>query len=262
MKRALIGALLALAVAVPTAVIAQTARWHIRDAHVDVGDTETIFVAEEVRSSNIGEIRWFTDDNETLVIWQSINGGGWGHQFTVNGEDIDCPGLRVEYVTDTGHEYNESRVTVPNGCIPAGEYTLSVAAGNIEGGDGSNTFGPISYTAPGGPPPAIEYTPADVTRLAGGSRYETAVEVSRFQFPNRASRVTLANASVQVDALPGSQLGGGPILYVPAEGLVPAVVLEEVARLNPTEIIVLGGQFAVSDEVVEQVVAQTSHRVN
>lgn len=254
-----------------TAVQSQSAEMCVTDPAGDggtVGDNEDrpVWDLTEVCVESVEGLVTFTfigEDRDgflthleadgTTTVQQGWNQNSWGEcdsfDERIGSEQVDG-GVRYAIVSS---------------CFPEGDHTLTFRTfwqddyGIRYEGDAVD---PVHFNVLHGEPPEGIYEPAPITRLAGGSRYETAVEVSRFQFPNGAGRVTLANANVQVDALPGSQLGGGPILYVPAEGEVPQVVLDEVARLNPREVIVLGGALAVTDDVAAQVQAQTSHRVN
>ena len=88
-------------------------------------------------------------------------------------------------------------------------------------------------------------------RLAGDSRVDTAVAISRRQFPDGASTAYLARADVVVDAVAGGVLTDGPILLVPACGALPDVVAEEIGRLDPEDVIALGGEAAICAEVLE-----------
>lgn len=265
---------LALAVIVPTAVLAQGG-----------GQSEVCVTDPAGDSGHVGDNTDRTIWDVTMLCVTSEEGlvtfdinhvarDGFLTHIEAHGDTTDVEGghntfrwgscfSHEDITTESGEGYISYQVLAS--CFPEGTHTLTFQTFweddyyiRYEG----DTIAPIDFTVTHGEAPEGTFEPATVTRLAGGSRYETAVEVSQFQFPNGASRVTLANANVQVDALPGSQLGGGPILYVPSEGTVPQVVLDEVARLNPREVIVLGGQLAVGDDVVQQVQAQTQHRVS
>ena len=87
-----------------------------------------------------------------------------------------------------------------------------------------------------------------------------AVAVTEDRFPNGNDRLLLVNANTQVDALPAATgFSGVPLLYVPSSGAIPTAVLDEIARLNPREIIALGGTAAVGDDVLAQAQAVTEH---
>ncbi len=100
---------------------------------------------------------------------------------------------------------------------------------------------------------ASETATVTASRLAGPDRFATAVAISRARFPGGAVEVSLATASAFPDALAGGSARLGPILLVPACGAVPAIVLEEVARLDPSDVIALGGESAVPEGVLRQV---------
>lgn len=95
-----------------------------------------------------------------------------------------------------------------------------------------------------------------VHRLAGANRYTTAVEISKFGFPDpqTVDEVIVATGINFPDALGGGPVGvavGGPVLLVPTDSL-PGAVRDEIARLDPSRITVLGGSAAVSDAVLAQ----------
>jgi putative cell wall-binding protein len=91
-----------------------------------------------------------------------------------------------------------------------------------------------------------------VTRLAGGDRFETAVLISR-GFEAGVPVVYIANGYTLVDALTVSPVADGPILTVPGDGVLPAFVADELARLDPESVVVLGGLGSVSSSMEAQV---------
>jgi len=89
------------------------------------------------------------------------------------------------------------------------------------------------------------------TRLAGASRYETAVQVSRRYLPG-VPVVYVATGTHFPDALSAAAAAasaGGPLLLTRPTAL-PASVKAEIERLAPTRIFVIGGVGAVSPAVV------------
>ncbi len=99
-------------------------------------------------------------------------------------------------------------------------------------------------------------------RRAGPTRYETAVEISRSHF-TAAEVVYLASGSAFPDALAAAPLAGketGPVLLTPRDSL-PGVVENELRRLKPTKIVVLGGEGAVGRTVFERLGQLTSARI-
>ncbi|WP_122263123.1 peroxidase family protein [Ornithinimicrobium cerasi] len=94
-------------------------------------------------------------------------------------------------------------------------------------------------------------TTGTVTRVSGVNRFETAVRVSQRAFEGGAATAYVASGLNFPDALSGgaaAAFNGSPLLLV-NQGL-PAVTAAELDRLNVTDIKVLGGPLAVSDDVV------------
>ena len=98
----------------------------------------------------------------------------------------------------------------------------------------------------------------DVQRLSGTDRYATAVAVSQSGHPEGAPVAVVTTGTGFADALAGGPAGsvlGGPVLLV-APTRIPAVVLEELRRLRPQRVLVLGGSSAVSPSVVDELGAE------
>lgn len=91
-------------------------------------------------------------------------------------------------------------------------------------------------------------------RFAGSGRLETAIEVSRGQFPDgRAQTVVLARADEYPDALAGAPVAvrrGGPLLITPTDELAPQVTAEITRVLPPGSTVhLLGGEAALGAAV-------------
>lgn len=82
-------------------------------------------------------------------------------------------------------------------------------------------------------------------RVAGTDRYSTSAAISRREFAQGASVVYIARGDEFADALAGGMLTDGPILLVPRCGNVPTAVSTEIARLDPNEVVALGGKNSV-----------------
>lgn len=99
-------------------------------------------------------------------------------------------------------------------------------------------------------------TGAPVVRRAGVDRYATAVSISQWAFPDGAEVVYLAIGRNYPDAL-----AGGPAATVPPQsplllidgGTVPSVVVQELQRLHPEFIYLLGGTGVIPDSVMPTV---------
>jgi putative cell wall-binding protein len=90
-----------------------------------------------------------------------------------------------------------------------------------------------------------------VDRVAGTDRYATAAAVSAATFPSGVPVAYVGNGVSFPDALAGSAAGaalGGPVLLSEPTAL-PAATANELARLRPARIVVLGGPGAVSEAV-------------
>ena len=88
-------------------------------------------------------------------------------------------------------------------------------------------------------------------RIAGGSRTETAAAISKNGYMS-ASTVILASGDNYADALAGGALAyalDAPILLV-RNSKLDAATLAEIERLGAEEVYVLGGEVAISNDVV------------
>ncbi|HEU5326043.1 MAG TPA: cell wall-binding repeat-containing protein [Candidatus Limnocylindria bacterium] len=90
-------------------------------------------------------------------------------------------------------------------------------------------------------------TPASVIRLGGATRYDTAVAISQHFFPAGLSPVFVATGVNFPDALAAGPLGRA-VLLVPGTS-VPINIANEVRRITPTDVHLLGGPLVVSDGV-------------
>ena len=95
-------------------------------------------------------------------------------------------------------------------------------------------------------------TPPDpVIRYAGANRYATAAQTSQADFPCGARTVFVATGENFPDALAAAAVAGSfnaPILLVQANS-VPKATSDELARLDPDQIVILGGTAVVSAAV-------------
>ncbi|MBA4246774.1 MAG: hypothetical protein C0444_00550 [Microbacterium sp.] len=103
--------------------------------------------------------------------------------------------------------------------------------------------------------PVVDLADATSDRLAGADRFETAVAVSESAYAPGVSVVYLATGSGFPDALSAAAASanvGGPLL-VTAPNSLPAVVRDELVRLDPQRVIVVGGPTVVSESVLDAV---------
>lgn len=122
----------------------------------------------------------------------------------------------------------------------------------VGGGVSSNTV-TVGITEPG----IYQIGSASIpqgNRLAGADRLETAIQISQAGFPDGADTVVLARAEDFPDALAGVPLAykyHAPILLTNSMSLSDSV-LNEIKRLNPQQIILLGGTGAISGGIEQE----------
>ena len=139
--------------------------------------------------------------------------------------------------------------------------TVAAAAALVVGGGAAASPSAAGVTA-APVAAAVPQIPADGwERIAGPTRYDTAVELSRRTYPDVDPAccpigVVLASGEGFADALVAGtisvtrQWSRSVVLLVRSDSL-PVVVAEELARLRPRRLTVVGGAEAVSDEVVD-----------
>lgn len=106
-------------------------------------------------------------------------------------------------------------------------------------------------------------TTTTVERIGGGDRYDVAINLSVKNFVQGAPTVYIAKGTDYPDALsaaPAAAAAGGPLLLTLPTSL-PDKVRQEITRLNPAKIVVVGGvnsvspsQFAVLQGLATEVV--------
>jgi len=102
-----------------------------------------------------------------------------------------------------------------------------------------------------------EYSSEPVERVFGHDRYATSAQVSRSLFaPGAVNEVFLASGQSSWDALASGGAAAaspGPVLLTRSTDL-PATVRDEIIRLDPSRIVIVGGTDAVSIDVEQTLV--------
>lgn len=192
-----------------------------------------------------------------------------------------------------GTDRYQTSLKVSAHVFPSGAQTVYIARGDILAdalAGGALTDGPVILTKPNSvsdadveaevqrlnPSTVIALGGSDVVkesllvnvaggratgRLAGGSRYDTAVAISKRAFPNGVRTAYLANGVLLADAVSGGILTAGPILPVPPTGVTPVVIKNEVARLGVSNVIALGGTGAVSAKTLNDFAPRSLSRI-
>jgi len=106
---------------------------------------------------------------------------------------------------------------------------------------------------------------AELDRIGGDDRYETAVAISQRLIGDgeRAPIAFVASGVDFPDALAGAAAAanlGGPVLLSRQDGL-PEAVATELARIDPEQVIVLGGTAALSTQVEADIAANVAGTV-
>ncbi|MGN6753548.1 MAG: cell wall-binding repeat-containing protein [Intrasporangium sp.] len=100
--------------------------------------------------------------------------------------------------------------------------------------------------------------------MAGANRYATAAVISAASFPAGVAVAYVATGAAFPDALSGAAVAGrnrGPLLLVKRDA-IPAEVRNELKRLSPKRIVILGGPGAVSGAVQSALAGYTSGSVS
>jgi putative cell wall-binding protein len=90
---------------------------------------------------------------------------------------------------------------------------------------------------------------SNVTRVAGGDRYETAALLARQEFGTLNGGLVVATGAQYPDAV-AAGAAGFPVLLVPSGGPAPASVKAALDALAPLGVLVMGGTGAVADDTL------------
>lgn len=118
----------------------------------------------------------------------------------------------------------------------------------IVGGEGS---------VPASVATALREYSGSIKRLSGRDRYETSAIVSAEAFKPGAAVAFIASGEDYADALSGTPAAGNasaPILLT-RKGQLPESIRDELARLKPRSVVVLGGEGSVSAKVATEAAA-------
>lgn len=107
-------------------------------------------------------------------------------------------------------------------------------------------------------------TDADLRRIAGADRFETAARLAE-QFDPGVAAVFVADGTTFADAITAGAAAahaGGPVLLVAPDGL-PTATAQALVRLKPERVVVVGGEAAVPPAVVRdlEVIADVVVRI-
>lgn len=103
----------------------------------------------------------------------------------------------------------------------------------------------------------------NIIRLGGSDRYHTNSEISKNFNAKKGTPIILANSQGFADALsvsPVASSKGYPIFLVSRDKIYNPI-LNDIKKLSPSEIYVIGGQGSVSDKVVKEVSDLTNAKI-
>lgn len=172
----------------------------------------------------------------------STDGGSWGEIMGGDGRPIDWSWGGSYLGRDRRDFEPTTRIT---GVGPTENLDITVRIESA--GDAPLTLGRVTLDA---------YVPPSLERLAGSTRYGTAIAACRGVF-DAAGTVVLATGAGYADALAASGLAGAydaPLLLTARTGL-PREVRDEIVRLGARRVIIVGGDAAIG-EAVETDLAQ------
>ena len=95
---------------------------------------------------------------------------------------------------------------------------------------------------------AEEQNKINVDTIKGVDRYKTSAKISQQTFPNHIKTVVLASGENFADSLVAGSLANkenAPVLLTQKEKL-PQVIKDEITRLKPEEVIIVGGEKSVN----------------
>jgi pimeloyl-ACP methyl ester carboxylesterase len=101
-------------------------------------------------------------------------------------------------------------------------------------------------------------TPRPVERLSGTDRYATSAAISASAFDPGVPVAYVASGASYPDALSGAPAAAtddAPVLLVPSSG-IPASIADELQRLEPAKIVILGGTTAIPESLVDALSAR------
>lgn len=146
-------------------------------------------------------------------------------------------------------------VTVQGRLLRKGRATLLALAVLLVLTSGAAGAGSAPTTLGGDPGVAAGNPSFQLNRLAGANRYATAAAVSRRFFPTAGVPVVyVATGAAFPDGLaagPAAAHLGGPVLFV-GRDYVTTPTQNELLRLKPARIVVVGGEGVISATVLDQ----------
>lgn len=99
-----------------------------------------------------------------------------------------------------------------------------------------------------------------VSRVQGSDRYQTSSNISQ-SILNKHEKVVLASGENFADALSAGNYGAEATILLTQKDKIPSSVKEEINRLNPSEIIIVGGASSISKSIERELQGRNVKRI-
>ncbi|MBO3445216.1 cell wall-binding repeat-containing protein [Clostridium sp. CCUG 7971] len=92
-------------------------------------------------------------------------------------------------------------------------------------------------------------------RIIGNNRYDTAAKISQETFKDRSNSVVLVNGSSYSDGLSSGPLASltNSSMLLTSEDRLPNETKNELLRLKPSKVYIIGGENAIKDSVINEI---------
>jgi len=215
----------------------------------------------EQRSMNMATLHYFSHtqpDGRTALSMIDAGGIDWSRM----GEIIEWNAGYGSWGPSADEAATDWRNSPPHyAIITTAAYTAAGIGVAYDATSGRTYWTGVFIQGP--PPPPPPPPPLDPDRIAGIDRYATSAATSASNFSPGVSTVYVGSGQAFPDALSGAAAAakaGGPVLLVQG-GLLPLSTAEELARLQPGRIVLLGGTGAVDAPVMSLLQGYTSGTV-
>ncbi|NYE03620.1 SpoIID/LytB domain protein [Bacillus niacini] len=189
-------------------------------------------------------------------------------QFTTTGLDLLNPDAWWSKVSENPNDksvINNIKSYINNNYYPKNEIKIAsvpkLEISNEKNSSGKSTKGSLvvnyfmknadgTYVRNSGSQLPENYS----VTLAGNTRYETSTAIANEGW-SQSDAVIVGRGDIPVDALTGTVLAkkyNAPLLLTTST-FVPQPVVDKIKSLNPSKVYVLGGNIAITDDVIKQI---------
>lgn len=228
---------------------------------MDLGTSVTTQITSDPNPQNLPDI------SGSRIVWQDYRNGHWdiysynvasGTELRVTNDFDHQTGARISGQTVIWQDFRGGNFDM---------YMYDVASGaetQVTSDVASQLYGDIDGTVivwedlrNGNQDIFLARLEAQIQRVAGSDRYDTASAISVLGFGATADTVVIATGAGYADALSASALAGAydaPLLLTRPDAL-PTTARNRILDLGATSAVVVGGEKAVSGDVVAELEA-------